>query len=752
MRHRVGRRTALTSTLAVLVLALTAGAGYADNLLANGGFEQNDGKGGAAGWALYPPMLESKGRGVSLVRPGYRSAQAVCVSEIETPGNMGMFGRPAAVTDLPGQEVLFTCYYKTQGDPGAHLSLVGYAEPFLQKEWRTPYLQSETQSLPATPNWSLVCWRFRFLPGVHEIVVFFRLSKEGRLYLDEAALRPYPTEVTCKVIQGGAVEALPKRRLVEVELRNHQPREQKLQVVALTLGENRPSVQAGMTNVRLAGDKAQTVRFNYDYDYRQSHLLRLTVQAADTPTIYDQQDLRVPGLVSAELTSPAFRNSLLESLPTPKLAVSGMLNVVPALRGQLKLSAELVGVAGGSFAAGAASPTPGAFRLELPTPTLLSGDHVVRVTAALPQGRQEIDLPLRRVSPGLPEVGYDEQRRLWVRGQRLFPLGLYGIEDPAGVQAAAASGFNFLVVSSSRASYDVRDAAVQAGIGVVVSAASPDASFWQHLQSKWGTSPACLGWLPYSRPDLRSYSPLQLEELYYLLTRLSPSQPVLEPLASPSLAQYYTRAADILLAWSLPVPHSPLRALGEMVEVLREAGGPLKPVWAIIQAQGGGAFQDEPLGPASTGRAPTPAEMEALAYLALIRGADGLVWYSYTPTQAEGGGPLPKVDPAMWTAMGALNLRLRWLSPILLDGHREAMAAVAGGAVEMARWHYQDADYVLAVNSTDRGLVTPLPLGRPEAAVSVLFEDRELKADRDGEVQESFPPFGVHVYMVGTAG
>lgn len=728
------------------LLAASAGV-HADNLLSNGNMEQTDGKGGAAGWALYAPVAEGQKRGLAAVKPGYKSAQAVALTETETPGILGMYSRPVRVEALPGEEVLFTCYYKTQGDPHAHLTLVGYADSFIEKEWRTPYLQTETQALPAAPDWSLVCWRFRFVPGVKDLVVIFRLTTEGKLFVDEAALRPYPTEVSLRVQSAGVVEALPKQRLVEVDLTSTTGKDRDLQVQALALGEKGALARAG-TSVRLTGPKPQTVRLKYDCDYRQAHVLRLTVQDKDGTTVYDQLDAPVPGLVSARLVSPAFRQSLLSKLPTPTLAVTGALNVVPALRDRLTLSAEVVGVPGGSFTLCPAGRDSSLYRFEVPTPAMLSGDHVVRVTARLPQGTQQIDLPLRRAPAGLPEVGYDEQRRLWVHGRRMFPLGLYGMQSADDIPIAAAAGFNFVVSSSARASYEMRAAAVQANLGVVVSGASTEGSFWDHLQNKWGTSPACLGWIPYSRSDLRGYSPLAVATLYDALTRTSPSVPVLQPLASPSLARYYADAADILVAWSLPVPHSPLRALGDMVEVLREAVGEHKPVWAIIQAQGGGAFRDNPYGPAAVGRGPTPGEMEALAYLALVRGADGLMWYSYSPADDAAGPPLPQTDPALWAAMTALNVRLRWLTPVLLDGTRETLPAAAGGAVEMARWRYEDADYLLAVNTGDKGLVSPIPLGAPRLQAQVLFEERGVEADADGDILDSFPPFGVHLYVI----
>jgi len=681
-------------------LAITTAQVAAENLLPAGDFERSDGKGGVAGWGVYP-SAGAPGGTLQQVKPGYKSPQAVMLAEEETPGLFGLFSRPVAVADLPGREVLFSCYYRTEGDPGAHLSLIGYAEPFLAQEWKTPYLQSETQALPESKGWSLVTWRFRSLPGVRELVVIFRLTSKGKLYLDEVAMRPYPTEVACRVMSAGLVEALPKRRVVEVELTNRDPREKNLQVTALALGENRRPVQAG-TNVRVAGERSRALRLNYDYDYQVPHVLRLTVQAADSGAVYEQRDFDVPGLVSAQIVSPAFRQTLMQSVPLPGLVVEGRTNLTRSLLGALEITAEVPGAPNGSFQPVKWEDERQRFRLEAPLPALMSGDHVVKVQAKLPQGTQTLDLPLRRLPPGLPEVGYDHRLRLWVRGNRVFPLGLYGMTDPGDVQVAAQAGFNFVVASSPRASYEMRAAAEKARVGVVVSASVAEESFWQHLQKKWGDSPSCWGWIPYSRPDMRAYHPGQVLALYDSISRTSPNYPILVPLASPSLAHYYAEAADILVAWSLPIPHSPLRALGEMVSTLREISGGTRPVWALIQAVGGGAFQDEPPGPQASGRPPTPAEMEALVYLALIHGADGLVWYTYNTSDAGGsGGMLPSASPDLWATLAPLNLRLRWLTPVLLDGEREALPPAAQGAVEMARWRYKDGDYLIAVNTSE---------------------------------------------------
>ncbi|HEY3398236.1 MAG TPA: hypothetical protein VGM19_11345 [Armatimonadota bacterium] len=737
----------LWSTLGVLLLAalLAAPGASAQNLLANGDFAKSDGKGGPAGWGFYP-REGFVGASVRLAPKAFSGKPSVLMTTPDETQSLGLYAQPMPVADLPGEEILFTCYYRTEGAASTSLSLVGYLDSFLSQEWKTPYLQSETQVLPPQKNWTPFVWRFRWVPGVRELVPMFRLTGAGKLYLAAAAAQPYPPQVACKVVYGGAVEALPSRRLVQVEVTNRDTRAHNLQLSILAQGEKR-KVDKSSPSTSLAAGQTASLRLNYDFDYRLAHVLTLTVQDPDSGMIYERREISTPGLIEATLAAPAFRSQLIETVPTPQLVVVGATNVVPALQAKLQVQAELVGVGGGAFAPVAGTEPP-AFRLALPTPTLMAGDHVVRVSARLPGGEQVVDLPLSRLSPGLSAVAYDDSLRLWMGNRRIFPLGLYGINTPEDVTAAAAAGFNFVIASAQRASYEVSKAAHASNLAVVISSTSTNEGYWEHEQTKWGSDSACLGWLPYSRPDVRSYPADQVLGMYHEFTRLSPNHPVIEPLASPSLAEYYAGAADILMAWSLPVPNSPLRALGEMVDRLREYSRGRKPVWAVVQAMGGAAFRDEATGPQKTGRSPSPAEMEALAYVALVHGADGLVWYTFNSSE-DTANTMALSNPDMWAAVTALQTRLRWLLPALLDGQRETLPPAAGGVLEMARWRYQEAVYVCAVNTGDRGLISPVPVGAPNATVQVMFEDREVKSDADGEVQDSFAPFGVHVYSVG---
>ena len=737
-------------TIPLLLVALALGAfgppALAQNLLVNGDFTLSDGQGGAAGWAPYTFPGDTGGT-ARQVTPGYRTHSAVLLSETHATSIFGFFAQPVDASALPGPELLFSCYYRTEGDPGAQVSLVGFPGKFLPKEWASPYMQSEALYVPPAKDWSLLTWRFRALPGVHDLVLIFRLGGQGKLALSSCALRPYPGEVSVEVPQAGVVDNPPTRRQVALSLANAADKEKSLQITLLALAAGRPPVTVTATT-RVPAGQTQPLRLTYAYDYHLAHTLRVLVQDAQNGDIYEQRDVPVPGLISAYFLAPAFRNMLLSGLPTPKLIVAGAANVAPEARGQLSVSAALMDAGSKNVFSPGDAPA-GQYRLELDTPALVSGEHLVRVTARLGAAEQVIDLPLHDLPAGAAQVGYDDHMRLWANGKPVLPRGLYGATSAADVQAAAAAGFNFVVAPSARASYEVQAAAAQTGLGVVVSAFSLQGDFWQRLQDKWAASPSALGWLTYARPDWRSLDPGEVTGLYDALGKFSPTLPIFETLASPSRGQYYAGGADILVAWSMPVPNSPVRALGEMVTALQQAGEGRKPVWAIIQAAGAGRYDDEHLGTGKPGRPPTAAEMNALAYLALVHGAQGLLWYSLDISGYSGAQDyrLTRDAPDLWAAMPRLNLQLKWLAPMLLDGTREALPSVGG--IELARWKYAGGTYVIAVNPSERGAVMPLPAFAPGAHVQVLFEDRLLEADKDGALQDSFVPFGVHVYVVG---
>mgnify|MGYP000872485238 CR=1 FL=1 len=100
--------------------------------------------------------------------------------------------------------------------------------------------------------------------------------------------------------------------------------------------------------------------------------------------------------------------------------------------------------------------------------------------------------------------------------------------------------------------------------------------------------------------------------------------------------------ADVVLAWSDPVPHKPLSAVAEAVNAAREATDGLKPVWAIVQSSGARWLNELSPTPPPDDRAPSAAENRAMVYLALMAGADGVVYHAWNlPAIGQSGSCSP---------------------------------------------------------------------------------------------------------------
>ncbi len=137
-----------------------------------------------------------------------------------------------------------------------------------------------------------------------------------------------------------------------------------------------------------------------------------------------------------------------------------------------------------------------------------------------------------------------------------------------------------------------------------------------------------------------------------------------------------------------------------------------------------------------------------MTYLALVHGAKGLVYYGYDipafpNTKAF---KLPQDAPATWERLAAINRELQWLAPVILQGERRLLPTASKGDLHLGLWQYGGGNYVVAVNTSDRGVVADFRLPDIEARqLSVMFEHRLLTRS-DGAFQDSFAPHDVHIY------
>jgi hypothetical protein len=152
-------------------------------------------------------------------------------------------------------------------------------------------------------------------------------------------------------------------------------------------------------------------------------------------------------------------------------------------------------------------------------------------------------------------------------------------------------------------------------------------------------------------------SPKEVFEAHVREKEADPHHPTAIVIYRPENFGDYASASDILMTDPYPIPHRPLTVVSESVRAAREAVGDRKPVWAIIQAFNWAEASQEArrIGWA---RWPTYAEQRCMAYLAVINGAKGILFFRY------GGN---EHDPANWRAVKRVAGELKRISPILLS-------------------------------------------------------------------------------------
>jgi hypothetical protein len=158
-----------------------------------------------------------------------------------------------------------------------------------------------------------------------------------------------------------------------------------------------------------------------------------------------------------------------------------------------------------------------------------------------------------------------------------------------------------------------------------------------------------------------------------------------------------------------------------------------KPIWVGVQAY---------KKPGAGGRYPTPVEYRAQAYLALIHGAQGLMWYGGSVT----GGAFLNPQEAHWTELRQLVSELRDLSPLLVGPREGTAVQPADSTVAAATARTPNRRVLLAVNRGPDACQASFQIGASSATVvRVIGENREVSVPQ-GLLTDSFAPFGTHVY------
>lgn len=408
---------------------------------------------------------------------------------------------------------------------------------------------------------------------------------------------------------------------------------------------------------------------------------------------------------------------------------------------------------------------PWAEPVEIDLRELPVGQHPVR--AELRAAGERVawaEATLSKWPPAEHTVQIGGDRRLWVDGHPFFPLGFYWVaREERHYRLLAETGFNTVVY----------EAVPQGGVTDDFAAAEADLDLLHRCGLKgivdfsWSVRgprsemaeiqrgverlrhhPAVLAWEIVDEPhSFGGVGPEELQEAYDLIRSLDPYHPIFVNFYVAGYSTLCLNALDILGRDPYPVPREPLGMVATSVEEMNRLSGGTKPLWITLQA-----FSEPP---AFT--RPTFMQVRCMTYLALLRGANGLLYFLYGYPGCPAGEPMPDAYPSLWGEFPRLAREIPALLPILAaspggEGNRSIpniTVETESPGLEWSLREYQGHLHLLAVNATPQPLELTWHFPPPyqQAHVEILFGQAQWDLE-DGILWDVLDGYATRVYMV----
>jgi len=355
-----------------------------------------------------------------------------------------------------------------------------------------------------------------------------------------------------------------------------------------------------------------------------------------------------------------------------------------------------------------------------------------------------------------------------IDGQPFFPIGIYAVwkrehnrnSFDRAFQELKEAGFNTAHTYNSARTGEFReflDAATRHGFKLFLSARGgantrDPASVLIDVATEEGES-ALLAW--YLADDTASHiGSEELRRVHQAVRAIDPAHLTIQadPVGPPERSRYadYVESTDGFLPELYPIrgdePDQVPRIIRDMKTIaadLKRAGTTRKAIWAIVQVFEGWGWP----------RYPTDAEVRAMTYLSLIHGATGMTYYTYGGHGKNHGATH---DPRVWANLKRVAGELAQLQNVLVErdpGVKVACEVVAGPARDalgypsistMVRRH-SGFTYLFTASSSAENVKARFRVLGLGQRVECLFEERAL-SPRGGFLEDTFAPYGVHVY------
>lgn len=310
--------------------------------------------------------------------------------------------------------------------------------------------------------------------------------------------------------------------------------------------------------------------------------------------------------------------------------------------------------------------------------------------------------------------------------ERFFPIGIYDVHEPADLRIIREAGFNAAQIPGDPAKLDNFAAAARK---TEVRLMIPAGELMASAASTRGVPIAA--WYLADEPDVNHMKPGALLELDRKVHAWSSNIPTAFVVGDGRAVSNFAASGNIVMVDWYPVPHLPLSSAGDQVrQAVKGASG--KPVWAVLQAMDWKDYpQKDPRKP-KVGRFPNISEIRFMSYDAVLQGANGL-WY-YTFTRPDGLN-LTQV-PELWFALTWVVRELAQMRPIFENGVlADVPFTLDSENTQVKLWRWHGRRYAVILNRSGN-VPAPVPAELLDGNWRPLFEDRrdphELLDEKDG--------------------
>jgi hypothetical protein len=193
-----------------------------------------------------------------------------------------------------------------------------------------------------------------------------------------------------------------------------------------------------------------------------------------------------------------------------------------------------------------------------------------------------------------------------------------------------------------------------------------------------------------------------------------------------------------------PVMNNPWYvALG--IDNLNRWSNNAKPAWCFIECTQVGA----------TGTKPTPGQVKAMVWMALIHGAMGIEYFchQFSPTQDTRA---LLHDAAMLSGVTALNQRIISLAPVLNDSTRNSLVSVASSNTavpvdRMVKVHGGNT-YIFAASMRSGATTATFTMsGMTGTKTAEVIDESRNVTVTNGVMSDAFSTYQVHLYKIANS-